>query len=290
MVGVRQLLSLGLDDCAIARLVARGFLIRLHPGVYAVGYRPRGVEARLQSALLIGGDRSVLSHHAAAFWLGLTDREPGLVEVRGPRHLRSRPGMLFHRSSALISIRVRGLAVTSPAPTLVDYAARVPPSQLRRAIAAADRLGMLDPRALRESMQRGRAGSSAVRSALASYLPELASTLSELEDRFLELVARAGLPIPEVNTTVGGMMVDALFTEHRLVIELDGHRFHAHAAASEEDRDRELRLRALGYRVVRYTWKQITSTPAVVVADLRRELGLGSTAIGDLGSFTVAGQ
>lgn len=273
MVGTAQLLALGLDSKTITRLVRRGFLVRLHPGVYAVGYRRRGIEPRLQSGLLLGGESSALSHRAGAFWLRLVDRAPRVIELRVDGRRRSRPGIRFHRSPGLLRVRFRGLWTTTPAGTLVDLGSRTSPRELRRAIATADRLGMLDLDSIRGELRRGRAGSAALRAALADHRPEFAVTLSELEDRFLELLERVGLELPEVNARVDGMMVDALFRDARLVVELDGHRFHADPAASEEDRRRELRLRRLGFRVVRYTWRQVTQTPDEVVADLRRELG-----------------
>ena len=62
--------------------------------------------------------------------------------------------------------------------------------------------------------------------------------------------------------------------EQQLVVEVDGHEAHAYPAAAERDRDRELRLRSSGYRVQRYTWRQVTERPEAVIGELRRELGL----------------
>jgi very-short-patch-repair endonuclease len=75
-----------------------------------------------------------------------------------------------------------------------------------------------------------------------------------------------------VNATVLGLMVDALWREQRLVVELDGHAAHANAAAAERDRGRELLLRGAGFRVIRYTWAQVTGAPEAVIADLRAAL------------------
>jgi very-short-patch-repair endonuclease len=93
-----------------------------------------------------------------------------------------------------------------------------------------------------------------------------------LERRFLLLVERTGLPIPEMNAIVEGLMVDALWREAGVVVELDGHRAHARAAASERDRGRELALRAAGFTVLRYTWQQVSRECAAVIADLRAAL------------------
>jgi very-short-patch-repair endonuclease len=90
-----------------------------------------------------------------------------------------------------------------------------------------------------------------------------------LEERFLELCAAAGLPLPEVNARVGGMTVDALWSDHQLVVELDGVA-HGGWAAIKRDREREMTLRAMGFQIVRYTWDQIVGRGTEVVADLRR--------------------
>jgi hypothetical protein len=111
-----------------------------------------------------------------------------------------------------------------------------------------------------------------LRRALGEHLPELARTLSILEERFFALVHQAGLPLPEVNAFVVGLMVDCLWREARLIVELDGHGTHAHPAAIERDRHREMKLRRAGYRVLRYTWQQVTREGALVVAELRAEL------------------
>ena len=84
----------------------------------------------------------------------------------------------------------------------------------------------------------------------------------------------AGLPLPEVNAKVDGMTVDCLWRREGLVVELDGHASHSSPAAIETDRGREMRLRRAGFRVIRYTWHQVTETPELIAAELRRELGL----------------
>ena len=145
-------------------------------------------------------------------------------------------------------------------------------SDLRRAIAEVDHRGGLKPTAIYAQLGRGRRGSTALRKAMETQLPELARTFSVLEERFLALVDEAGLPLPEVNARVAGMMVDCVWRKQRLIVELDGHETHVRVAAIETDRQREMRLRRAGYRVIRYTWHQITRQPELVVAELRHEV------------------
>jgi REase_MTES_1575 len=164
--------------------------------------------------------------------------------------------------------------VTSVARTLVDLAAMLSFRELRRALAEADYRRLLSASELSRALKSGRPGSRALRRALNQHLPQLAETLSILEQRFLELCEAAGLPLPEVNAKVGGMRVDALWREERLIVELDGAAAHGSWARASRDRERELALRRMGFRVVRYTWKQITERATEVVADLRRQLAL----------------
>ena len=142
--------------------------------------------------------------------------------------------------------------------------------QLRRLLAEIEyqRLTSLD--AIEAELEAGRPGTRLVRRALKAHRPELAATFSVLEERFLALVETNGLDLPEVNATVEGLMVDAVWPAPRLIVELDGHRAHAAPAAIERDRGREMVLRAAGYRVLRYTWSQIVHSPQAVVADLQQ--------------------
>ncbi len=73
-----------------------------------------------------------------------------------------------------------------------------------------------------------------------------------------------------------GYVVDAVWIAQRLIVEVDGFRFHGHRAAFERDRKRDAALLALGYRVIRVTWRQITEEPLAVVATLAQALGPGT--------------
>jgi predicted transcriptional regulator of viral defense system len=272
VVSTAQLRRLGHNRMAVSRLVERGYLHPLHPAVYAVGHSTLATEGRLVAALFHAGSGAALSHTTAAWWWRVMDVVPRVIHVATTHRPVSAKGVRYHRRETVIRTTERRLPVTPVPRTLLDLAATVESKTLRRALAEADHRNLLDAAAARRECGRGRRGSRALRHALFIHLPQLARTDSDLEVEFLLLVESAGLPMPEPNAYVEGVKVDALWRKPRLVVELDGHATHANPVANEEDRRRELILRRAGYRVVRYTWQQVTRSPSAVVSDLRREL------------------
>jgi very-short-patch-repair endonuclease len=97
---------------------------------------------------------------------------------------------------------------------------------------------------------------------------EPAFTRSEAEERFLALIRRADLPAPAVNAEVEGQMVDFVWRRKRVIVEVDGFRFHSTRSAFEHDRRRDAELSAAGYRVLRVTWRQLCDEPLAVIARL----------------------
>jgi very-short-patch-repair endonuclease len=99
---------------------------------------------------------------------------------------------------------------------------------------------------------------------------------SELEARLLALVATSGLPRPVCNRAVmvgdERIEVDFLWSEQRVVVETDGEKFHANSLAFERDRKRDRLLQVDGYRVLRFTHRQVEIEPEAVIASIRELL------------------
>jgi very-short-patch-repair endonuclease len=168
-----------------------------------------------------------------------------------------------------------GIPVTSLARTLLDVAEVAPRNHVVRAITEAERKGIIDLRALEDTMARspGRRGRRPLREILADAVIEPA-TREELEARFLELCCEAGLPTPMFNTLVEGKLVDVVWPKQKLIVELDSWAFHRHRKAFEDDRERDVTLLLAGYRVVRITWRQLTREPGKTARRLRALLNM----------------
>jgi len=280
VVSLAQLNALGLSDRAARSRVASGRLHRLQRGVYAVGHSRVSREGRWFAAVLACGPGAVLSHRSAAALWDLRPSERGSVDVIAPsRSGRRRPGIDVHRGDTLRpsdTTSVRGVPCTTVARSLLDCSEVLDRRSLERALDRAEVLRLLDARALRDILTRasGRRGAATLDQLLTEGRPGRTLTRSELEERFLELCDGAHVVRPAVNARVrpdvgASFEVDFLWVRERLIVETDGFRVHRTRRAFELDRARDRRLLLAGWRVVRFTWRQVAETPAEVVATLR---------------------
>jgi hypothetical protein len=212
-------------------------MFRVHRGVYAFGRRDLTREGRWLAAVLACGDGAVLSHRSAAALWGIGVREGKAVAVTAPRSRHGSPGIELHRTRVLPADDVtnrRGVPTTTLPRTLADLADVLTEPELARAIHQAEVTHSLAARSLHEVARRaqGRRGVGRLRRAIGDNRD---CTRSELERRFLRLCDRHGLPRPETNVEVAGLEVDFLWREERLVVELDGWRFHRTRLAFEQE-------------------------------------------------------
>jgi Protein of unknown function (DUF559) len=172
------------------------------------------------------------------------------------------PAVRFHRPRFLDTrdaTTYRGIPTTTVARTLLDLAETATKRQLERAFEQALTLQILDVAQLHQTLHnnRGRHGLQPLGALLDYHHAASTATKSDLEERFLALVADQGLPMPLCNARVGNHIVDFLWPEARLIVEVDGYRFHSTRQAFERDRRRDEELLLLGYRVLRVTWARL---------------------------------
>jgi very-short-patch-repair endonuclease len=263
VVSLAQLERVGINRQGRTTRLQSGRLHRIHRRVFAVGHPGLSKEGWWTAAVLACGPGAVLSHTSAAAPWGIHPTARGALRSAGepssvpvhvtvPRNGRSRAGIKVHRSRILFPsdvTRRAAIPVTTSSRTLVDLRRILSQSQFAAALRRAEYLGLPIDHKL---------------------APD--GTRSELEFRFLRLCRRHRLPKSEVNATVDSFIADFFWPRQRLIVELDGYRAHAGRAAFEADRARDVRLKALGYDVVRLTWRHLTVEPADTAAALRRLL------------------
>jgi len=234
------------------------------------------------AAVLACGEGALLSHRSAVTLHELL-RGGGAwidVTVAGRRGV-SRLGLRVHRPACLSHAdrtMVRGIPCTSVPRSLLDLAQVASPRILERACDQADVLRVLDMNAVRELLAR-RKGHPGVRRLRAILeMGQVAENIprTELEERFLARCRRTGLPRPAVNEwiAVAGeeIQVDFVWFKQRVIVETDGFGTHGTRQAFQRDRRRDQLLSLAGWRVVRFTWDEVTKEPGYVTGVVRELL------------------
>ncbi len=279
VIATRQLRACGMSAQAIRVRVDRGGLHPVFRGLYAVGHAALTRTARFTAAVLVCGHEAVLAAYAAAAHLGLLRWEERDIDVLVPRSAGRGVAGIRARRSRLDpeDVWVRdGIRVTSPARTILDVAASMASRPLRRMVRQAQAEQQVNVRQLLDVVRRcpRHRGAARLREIIADGPTP---TRSELEDLALDLLDGAGIPRPTVNARLrldGRVVVpDLLVEDRRLVVELDGGRWHADPLTRQDDADRQAILEAHGYLVLRVTWRQIVGRPEQTLARVRSALG-----------------
>lgn len=274
VVARRQLLNEGLSDRMIDRRLRSGHLVREYSGVYRVGGAPTSQLADWMAAVFAAGQEARLSHLSAAHLWGLVDRS-GLPHVtRRSGGVGSGRICVHHCPHMFVDEGAveRDIPVTTVARTLADLAGSLGERRLSACLNEARRLEIFDLGEMRRLMARqpNRRGLGTLKKLVDRIDPELLPTRSELEDLFLALCIRAGLPLPERNIVLDGFEIDCIWPDRKLIVELDGYRYHHHRR--ELDTARDLYFLERGFQTIRITYRTLMDRPEKVVRVLREAL------------------
>ncbi len=288
-----QLRSAGASSASLTRAVAQGEVLRVRPGVYGLtplGPWPRRptqegaltVPARrlIRAELLARDGRAVAAGRTAALlrgWALLED--PSCVELTVPHG--SRVGS--HQAQVTRTRNVRRDAVcpggSAPFPVpvaldlVVQLVARLPLMEAVVVLDSALRSREVDQEQVAEVLRSlpGRRGAARARQVVALADPEAGSVLESVTRVHLLLNGFTGFATQRVIRHRGRRIhrVDFRFERQRLVVEVDGRRWHA-----DKKRDQLIdnALVAAGWRVLRYGWGEIVHETERVLAELRDAL------------------
>lgn len=274
-----QALAGGLTEDAVRWRVATGRWQRLGRGIYRAQTGDLDWWGRAHAALLRGGDGAALALTAAEFVHGVSTDPPPVLSVWVPagREVSRLPGTRVRSRSGYRVVVRRGLAVTSPARTVLDLA-EAPGVGWREAVATAARW-----------VQRRRVTADELADALAAtprhrhrrslelalgVVAEGAESL--LEVGFVRHVVRAhGLPEPTLQLPADGpgerLRRDAEFERWAVVVELDGRLGHEGEALAR-DRRRDRRAAARGRVTLRAGWVEVDAEPCALAVDVHETL------------------
>ena len=267
--------------------------------VFSIAGTPDTWEQRLWVQLLNAGSGSVVGRCSAARihrlqWFPdkyLDIVQPEVTVTRAKPRTSRRTSLLPHSHCTVVN----GFPITTVARTIFDLAGLTSRQRLRRGwpyLPPAKVERILDDAlvAKRTTINelastfadlagRGRPGTVLMRTLLKERMGDFVATESELEDRFVRLIADFDLPEPRRQVVLGDAAgpigrVDFLFEKARLIVELDGHRFHAQRQTRHSDLQRDLRSSAAGWRTIRLDWWQLIEDGSTVVRHLKALLAM----------------
>ena len=264
--------ALGMPVASLARLVDQNLLERCFDGVFNLPGVANDHTIVLHAATRKLG--AVVSHQSAAF-LHKLDRplhvKPTVSVPR--RRTKVYLGVTVHQLTDLTDdhiITLDGLPVTHPERTVIDLAAVLKQGHIERIVDNGLAAGIISLKKLQWIFQdlgrRGKPGTMRMRLVLEARTSGYEAPDSELECRLLKLIVDAGLPRPIQQHTPDWLMprngrVDLSYPERRLVIEGDSRRWHTLLNSFEIDRLRDNAAQLAGWRVLRFTWDEITQHP-----------------------------
>lgn len=273
--GTTQLRACGITADGVRHRVSKGEWVRVVRGVFRVADRLVDARMTMRMAVLQAGPGAALASGAAAWWHGLIDAAPDTATVIAPRGRHGDPiegAKVWHRTLDNRDLtEVDGLAVTSCELTVLDAAVDVgvkvmDSALLKKSVTLTD----LDAVQRRNAGRRGSPRARAMLEAMSS------GARSEAERIAVGLLVSAGLKGWKTNVPACGYVLDIAFEEARVDIEIDGMAFHSDAKAFQNDRTRQNVLVANGWTVLRFTWRDLTTQPNWVLAQVRTALCLRS--------------
>jgi very-short-patch-repair endonuclease len=289
---IDQALACGLTPRQVHHRFRTGRWERVGRHAFRIAGSFESWEQQLTLALLDLGVDAVVSMRSAAALHGFEGFPRHPVEVTVPRRTGGvRARWHVHTTQVLPRIdraMAQGFPCTSAARTIIDLAAVASARDLERAIDSAVRAGLTSAVFLRARLTELRGSGRAGIRVLDHLLPDSGGA-SDLERRFLQLVRHAGLPRPvcqqRIELADGRVArVDFAFPPTAVVVEVSGRRGHASDAERAKDAQRRNELQASGYTVLEFTDRQVRHEPGMVIATLRRHLGLTAPTPAVLGA------
>ncbi len=275
-----QILNAGLGRHKIDNRVKSGLWVPVSRHGYRLIDRDGARElARAAVAVL---PTAVASHFSAALVHDLRRVSVEGVSVTvhaGTTH--SFPGVRVFRCRDMLDRHFEdreGMRVTTLDRTAVDLAAVLTERHLEAVVddLLSRRRTTVDDleRVLNDVARKGKPGTRSMRSVLKNR-SGVDYRRSKLERRGIRILKQVGLPPFEVEYAIPWSTerrYDVAFPSAKLAIEWDSFRWHVEASTFQSDKERDREAMEHGWRILRFTWRDVTDNPDMVVATIRSVL------------------
>lgn len=282
---VEEAKAAGFSAEELRRLVDRRELRRPRRGLLVSPSSTRSVHAQVAIAIRLAKRPAFAARHSALLVHGLrwapgNPRRPEVL-VAGSSRPELAEHVIVHRTRQLDELdltTVQGIPTTTVERAVIDLASGSTTGTLLRLIDEVLYSGLADRDTLvlrSEALQRGRRG---VRTILRVASARGSQRFrSDLERVALPLLRGAGLHdvvpnvVPRHAPSAGEM--DAVSEHHRVIVELDGLRFHADGRARQRDNVKGNAVVLGRYTLLRFTYADIHDRPRDVEAQVHAVVG-----------------
>lgn len=270
VITTEELLALDLSHSDISYRVDVGRLHRRYPQTYAVGRPDLPLDGVFLAAVRACGPKARLSFFSSLRKWELRGGGTYRIDVTVPRSIKPKKGIRLHRPRDLDAIETTeldGIPITTVAQTLLDVAAPGYRLNMGKLLHQAIVSELFDLTAISRVLARNPNAPGARRLAEA-LTEEIPFTRSDLEAATLALFRSFSVPKPDCNAWVSDgeklVEVDFLWHAFRLIVEVDGWRYHRSRWRRRQDAAKAAALEAQGWRVLRFSEFEIAGTPAQV--------------------------
>lgn len=287
VISSAQLLALGCSDRTMRRMVHRGELSRIYPGVLL---SPQFPDARLQRmGAMCARDPDVLVAFTLACWTwGMRRVEDHRFHALIPHASALQlDGVVMHRCRQIDPVdivrRPDGIRLTSPPRTLFDSADMLGLSAARSVMEQILHERMCTLGTILDTYMRlrhpHRPGSRTMAEVIASRPKWSAALQSDLEHRVLEEIVRQGLPAaspqwPLVLPDGETIHLDFGWPQWQLGLEVDDPAWHDGFEPARRDAYRDRKAAVVGWHVLRVAKIDVNGRLTEAVDDVRRVMAL----------------
>jgi very-short-patch-repair endonuclease len=274
--------AVGATANQISRLVKEGVIERVLPHTYRMVAVTPSAEQRLRAALMWAGDQAAAAGRSAGQRYRLEGVRASRPEIVVPHRTRGRTtfATVYHGDPRALMIRsVDRVPTTGVEATLLRLAHVLDDEAFEIACEDARRRRLTSVPALEKYLERhGRRGRPGVRT-LRRLLHELDPShpaRSTLEVKARRFLVAAGIDdfVREFPLTWNQRTYryDFALPTQRVIIEMNGRRWHDDAADYEHDNEKWSVPARHGYRIVFITWEKLTRRPDELTAELTRTI------------------
>lgn len=294
VVTLAALISFGYSKSAIYRMIERGELIPLLPGVYKGSQWPTGRD-QLMAAICLRNPGAVIgSLTAAEIWKFRRSQKDSLIHVLVPHGTSAcfdgiADKVIVHRCRRIDPVdivrRDDGLRVVSPTRALFDVADIVRDAAATSILEQLVNSGMGTLTTHISTMARlahsRRSGTATMARVIAGRPTWNTAMQSDLETRVFAEVARQGLPIPEIQYALllpdgKTIRLDFAWPQFRIALEVDHPFWHAGTEASHKDKRRDRKATTIGWLTIRVTDMDVNGGLTEAITDVATTIELAT--------------